>query len=157
MKKVLWIREQYLIPRRKRSWQRTFLLLYAICFQTARCEMLVFFLGLATQPSRNSKKSWPLTHPFTIILWFSLIYLKPCLKPSFLRPAGVKSLHERSFPTLPLLQTQASAKPSNRLDQVCRELTSQDKALPDWTSLTTHPRHTADRCRREKFVCRLAA
>ena len=150
MEKVLWIKEQYLIPRSKRSWQRTFLLLYAICFQMARCEMSVFFLDLAIQPSRNSKKSWPLTHPSTTMLWFSLIYLKPCLKLSFLRPAGVKSLCERSFLMLPSLQSQASAKPRNRLDQVYQELMSQD--------------HTADQktgqskiacCRREKSVSRL--
>ena len=52
------------------------------------------------------KKSWPLTNPSTTIPWFCPIYLKPCLKASFLRPAGVKSLCERSFPTLPWLQSQ---------------------------------------------------
>ena len=135
MKKVLWIREQYLIPRRKRSRQRTFLLSCVICFQTTRNVRLFPGFGDATV-----KKSWPLTHPSITILWLFLIYWKPCLKPSFLRPAGVKSLRERSFPTLPSLQSQASAKPRNRLDRVSRELTSQDKAFPDWISLTKHLR-----------------
>ena len=54
--------------------------------------------------------------------------------------APLKTPALQAIPTLPLLQTQASAKPRNRLDEVSRELTSQDKALPDWISLTTHPR-----------------
>ena len=36
-----------------------------------------------------------------------------------------------------------SAKPRIRLDKISRELTSQDKAFPDWISPTTYPLHTA--------------
>ena len=83
------------------------------------------------------KKSWPLTNLSATVLWFSVI----SLKPSFLFLLVSIASYIHSFPMLPSLsslQSQVCAKGRIGLDQVFWKLTSQEKAFPDWISLTTH-------------------
>ena len=82
------------------------------------------------------KKSWPLTNLSATVLWLSVISLKPSFLFLLVSIALYTFISYASF-------TVFTSKPSVRQGKdwpgsSFLKLTSQEKAFPDWISLTTH-------------------